>query len=195
MFNVLTGGLQDIAYCLNADTPLVDTGSSNTWVGAEKAFVTSSSAYNTGKKVAVTYGSGSFSGAEYEEVIGPLDLTPSQGTIRKSSAVNPKYWESYPSTLSRSPLSPPRSSESVTNAELTFGGTVAAKYTGPIAYISLSDIYLVVNDIGTSSGEGLDFINGYAFLERLYKWFYSAFDTGNNRVGFAATSYTDATTN
>ncbi|GBE81407.1 hypothetical protein SCP_0311360 [Sparassis crispa] len=60
---------------------------------------------------------------------------------------------------------------------------------------SLSDIYLVVNDIGTSSGEGLDFINGYAFLERLYKWFYSAFDTGNNRVGFAATSYTDATTN
>ncbi|KAI9450023.1 aspartic peptidase A1 [Lactarius psammicola] len=44
-------------------------------------------------------------------------------------------------------------------------------------------IYLVVNDIGTPSGSGLDFINGYTFLER----FYSVFDTTNNRVGFATT--------
>ncbi|OAX36292.1 acid protease [Rhizopogon vinicolor AM-OR11-026] len=54
-----------------------------------------------------------------------------------------------------------------------------------------SYIYLVVNDLGTPSGEGLDFINGQMFLER----FYAVFDTTNSRVGFATTSYTDATTN
>jgi len=56
---------------------------------------------------------------------------------------------------------------------------------------SADDILLIVNSIGTPSGEGLDFINGYAFLER----FYSVFDTANNRVGLATTSFTDATTN
>jgi cathepsin E len=54
-----------------------------------------------------------------------------------------------------------------------------------------NDIYLIVGNLGSHSGEGLDFINGYAFLER----FYSVFDTANHRVGFATTSYTTATTN
>ncbi|KAG5651703.1 hypothetical protein H0H81_007736 [Sphagnurus paluster] len=54
-----------------------------------------------------------------------------------------------------------------------------------------NNIYLIVNNLGTPSGEGLDFINGYAFLER----FYSVFDTANQRVGFATTPYTTATTN
>jgi cathepsin E len=52
-------------------------------------------------------------------------------------------------------------------------------------------IYLVVNDIGTPTGKGLDFINGYAFLER----FYSVFDTGKHRVGLATTPFTKATCN
>ncbi|KAH9170221.1 aspartic peptidase A1 [Lactarius sanguifluus] len=52
-------------------------------------------------------------------------------------------------------------------------------------------IYLVVNDIGSPTGSGLDFINGYTFLER----FYAVFDTTNNRVGFANTPFTTATTN
>ncbi|KAK0455872.1 aspartic peptidase A1 [Armillaria borealis] len=56
---------------------------------------------------------------------------------------------------------------------------------------SSSAIYLIVNDIGTNSGEGLDFINGYTFLER----FYTIFDTANSRIGFAKTSQTTATTN
>ncbi|KAG6817906.1 hypothetical protein H0H87_012374 [Tephrocybe sp. NHM501043] len=56
---------------------------------------------------------------------------------------------------------------------------------------SASSIYLIVADIGTSTGEGLDFINGYAFLER----FYTVFDTANKRIGFATTPYTNATTN
>jgi hypothetical protein len=56
---------------------------------------------------------------------------------------------------------------------------------------SSSYIYLIVSSIGAPSGEGLDFINGYTFLER----FYSVFDTTNSQVGFATTEYTTATTN
>ena len=52
-------------------------------------------------------------------------------------------------------------------------------------------IYLIVNDLGSNSGEGLDFINGQTFLER----FYSVFDTANRRVGLATTPFTTATTN
>ena len=56
---------------------------------------------------------------------------------------------------------------------------------------SADSLYLVVSDLGSSTGEGLDFINGYAFLER----FYSVYDTTNSRVGLAKTEYTNATTN
>ncbi|KAG1735331.1 aspartic peptidase domain-containing protein [Suillus paluster] len=54
-----------------------------------------------------------------------------------------------------------------------------------------SDIYLVVGDTGSKSGSGLDFTNGYCFLER----FYSVYDKTNSRVGFAKTDYTYATSN
>ena len=53
------------------------------------------------------------------------------------------------------------------------------------------DICLIINDIGSESGSGLDFINGQTWLQR----FYAVFDSGNSRVEFATTSYTDATTN
>ena len=52
-------------------------------------------------------------------------------------------------------------------------------------------IYLIVNDIGSPSGSGLDFIMGYSFLER----FYSVFDTTTGSVGLATTPFTMATTN
>ncbi|KAF8621890.1 hypothetical protein AX15_007443 [Amanita polypyramis BW_CC] len=54
-----------------------------------------------------------------------------------------------------------------------------------------SSIYLVVADLQTRSGAGLDFINGYTFLER----FYSVYDTANQRVGLATTPFTEATSN
>ncbi|RPD60618.1 acid protease [Lentinus tigrinus ALCF2SS1-7] len=47
-------------------------------------------------------------------------------------------------------------------------------------------IYLIVNDLGSNSGHGLDFINGMTFLQR----FYMVYDIGNDSVGLA---YTDAT--
>ncbi|KAG2365600.1 aspartic proteinase [Suillus spraguei] len=54
-----------------------------------------------------------------------------------------------------------------------------------------NDIYLVVADIGTRTGVGYDFLNGYVFLQR----FYTVLDTGNSRIGFAETPFTGATTN
>ncbi|KAG2071324.1 aspartic peptidase A1 [Suillus decipiens] len=52
-------------------------------------------------------------------------------------------------------------------------------------------IYLIVRDIGTPFGSGLDFMNGYVFMQR----FYTAYDATNRRVGFATTLFTQATTN
>ena len=52
-------------------------------------------------------------------------------------------------------------------------------------------IYLSVADIGTPSGNGLDFINGISFLDR----FYSVFDSTNGRVGLATTLWTNGFTN
>ncbi|CAK5284004.1 unnamed protein product [Mycena citricolor] len=52
-------------------------------------------------------------------------------------------------------------------------------------------IYLITADLGSNSGSGLDFIDGFGFLQR----FYSIFSTTNSAVGFATTQFTDATTN
>lgn len=53
------------------------------------------------------------------------------------------------------------------------------------------DILLIVSDLGSPSGEGLDFIDGFAFLERHLL----VFDSGKNEVGIAQTPFTFATTN
>ncbi|TFY69680.1 hypothetical protein EVJ58_g276 [Rhodofomes roseus] len=310
---------------------LVDTGSSNTWLGAGTSYTKTSTSTDTGESVSVSYGSGSFSGEEYTDTVtlgdgltitdqsigvasstdgfsgvdgilgvGPVDLT--EGTLGDSYATIPTVTDNLYSqgTISTEVLAvsfAPATSESDANGELTFGGTDSSKYTGSINYVPLTstspaseywgidqsisygsksilsstagivdtgttlvliasdayskyksavggkedestgllrisssqysklstlnfniggttygltanaqiwprslnsaiggssgDIYLVVGDIGSDSGEGLDFINGYAFLER----FYSVFDTTNAQVGFAETQYTSATSN
>ncbi|KAF8551287.1 acid protease [Imleria badia] len=52
-------------------------------------------------------------------------------------------------------------------------------------------VYLITSDLGSESGSGLDFINGFGWLQR----FYSVFDSGNGQVGIATTPYTNAETN
>ncbi|KAG1754954.1 aspartic peptidase domain-containing protein [Suillus paluster] len=311
---------------------IVDTGSSNTWVGANTAYVKTSTSVSTGQPVTVDYGSGSFSGTEYTDTvtlgsgltitaqsigvaststgftgvdgivgIGPLDLTEGTLTNEQTTTIptvtDNLYTQGIISEMVVGVSFEPTSTTLSTNGELTFGGTDATKYTGTLAYTPLtttypasyywginesitygsttilaetagivdtgttlillasnaytkyqsatgatldrttgllrvtltqydalqnlnfnvgsntyaltpngqiwpralntylggsnSYIYLIVNNLGTPSGEGLDFINGQTFLER----FYSVFDTTNARVGFATTSYTDATTN
>ncbi|KAI0708416.1 acid protease [Earliella scabrosa] len=52
-------------------------------------------------------------------------------------------------------------------------------------------VYLIVADLGSNSGEGLDFVDGFTFLQR----FYSVYDASNNVFGLATTPFTNATTN
>ncbi|KIK69779.1 hypothetical protein GYMLUDRAFT_79850 [Collybiopsis luxurians FD-317 M1] len=52
-------------------------------------------------------------------------------------------------------------------------------------------IYTVFASMGEMSGVGLDFINGFTFLQR----FYSCYDVSGGRVGLAMTPWTKAETN
>ncbi|KAM5546209.1 hypothetical protein V8D89_000335 [Ganoderma adspersum] len=310
---------------------LIDTGSSNTWIGAGKSYVKTSTSVDTGSRVSVTYGSGSFSGEEYTDTvtigslvienqgvgvasrssgfsgydgilgIGPVDLT--EGTTSSGGEIPTVVNTAFAAGSIDANLIgisfEPTTSESVTNGELTFGGVDTSKYTGALTYVpitstspasayvgidqsitygssgttilsstagitdtgttlillasdalaryqratgavldnttgllrlttaqfanlqslffhigsttyeltpnaqiwprslntaiggSASSIYLITADLGSNSGEGLDFIDGYTFLER----FYYVYDSANSRVGFATTSFTNATTN
>ncbi|EKM61624.1 uncharacterized protein PHACADRAFT_112385 [Phanerochaete carnosa HHB-10118-sp] len=308
---------------------IVDTGSSNTWVGAGSKYVATSTSKNTDNTVSVSYGSGSFSGEEYTDQvtlgslvindqsigvasqsegfqgsdgilgIGPVDLT--ENTVSNTGAVPTVTDNLFSQGLIPASVVAvyfePTTQESVTNGELTFGGTDSSKYTGDINYIPLTrtspasqywgidqsitygstsilsstagivdtgttltliatdafksyqaatgavldknsgllritssqyqslqslnfniggvtyelspnaqiwprslntaiggssgDIYLIVSDLGSNSGEGLDFVNGQTWLER----FYSVYDTDNQQLGLATTPYTDATIN
>ncbi|KAG1794541.1 aspartic peptidase domain-containing protein [Suillus plorans] len=312
---------------------IVDTGTSNTWVGARTPYVPTSTSVNTGEYVKVTYGAGYFSGTEYTDTfdfgngltiaqqwigvatetsgnfgeadgilgLGPVGLTA--GSLTEDVTITvPTVTDNLHSqgTIHREVVSisfePTTSTQSMVNGELTFGGTVRNKH-GPITYTPITTtspaskywgidqsisygsttilsstagivdvgttfihiatdafdqyqsltggtldaatglllisstqygalqnlnfnigsatfsltpngqlwprilntyiggssnaMYLVVNDLGTPSGKGFDFVNGYPFTER----FYCIFDTSRSRVGFAPTSYTDATTN
>ncbi|KAJ8593240.1 aspartic proteinase [Rhizopogon salebrosus TDB-379] len=311
---------------------IVDTGSSNTWVGANTTYVKTTTSVNTGQPVSVSYGSGFFSGTEYTDTvtlgsgltikqqsigvanfsigfagydgiigIGPVDLTEHTLTDEPSMTI-PTVTQNLHTQgiISENVVGvsfEPTNQLNVINGELTFGGADSTKYTGTIEYTSItttspasefwgvdesitygsktilsktsgiidtgttliliasdaysayqsatgstmdtqtnllritltqynalknlnfnigsstfvltpngqiwprslntyiggssSSVYLVVGDLGSPTGEGLDFVNGYAFLER----FYSVFDTDNSRVGFATTSCTDSTLN
>ncbi|KAK0246439.1 aspartic peptidase A1 [Armillaria nabsnona] len=312
---------------------IIDTGSSNTWVGAGTKYVQTSTSTQTSNRVSVSYGSGSFSGREYTDQvtiasnliiksqsigvassssgfsgfdgilgIGPVELT--EGTLSPAtSTLIPTVTDNLYSQGSITGDAvgvyfAPTTQDEVVNGELSWGGSDSSKLTGSIGYApitstypasvywgidesitygtsttilsstagivdtgttlvyiasnaftkyktatgatldsstgllritsaqyaklsslffningvsyeltpnaqiwprslnteiggSSSAIYLIVNDIGTNSGEGLDFINGYTFLER----FYTIYDTANSRIGFAKTAQTTATTN
>ncbi|CAK5284637.1 unnamed protein product [Mycena citricolor] len=309
---------------------IVDTGSSNTWVGATKSYVRTSTSVSTGARVSVTYGSGSFSGTEFTDQvtlapglviakqsigvaststgfsgvdgilgIGPLDLT--SGTLSTGGTIPTVTGNLFSAGTITGDLIgvsfEPTTAQVVNNGAISFGGTDSTKFTGTISFAPITrtspasefwginqsiqygtttilastagivdtgttliliatnaftqyrsrtggvldnntgllritaaqfaalqnlnfvingvtrtltpnaqiwprslntaiggtagSIYLVVADLGTPSGQGLDFINGYTFLER----FYSVFDTAGARVGFATTAFTTATSN
>ncbi|TGO38703.1 hypothetical protein BHYA_0069g00230 [Botrytis hyacinthi] len=60
---------------------IVDTGSSNTWCGAQSACERSSTGVASGGTVSVSYGSGSFSGREYTDVVSFGGLTVESQSI------------------------------------------------------------------------------------------------------------------
>ncbi|KIM81111.1 hypothetical protein PILCRDRAFT_821935 [Piloderma croceum F 1598] len=313
-------------------TLLIDTGSSNTWVGSRKSYVKTSSSTDTGQAISVSYGSGNFSGEEFTDTV---TLSPSL-VIKKQSIGVASTSEGFttvdgiigvgPTDLTLNTLTSDPNQEiptvtdnlfaqgkipaavlgisyapiiiaNVTNGELTFGGTDPFRHVGEITYVPITStspasrfwgvdlaisygsttilsstagivdtgttlvliasdafskyqaatggvldsatgllkvtsaqyhalkpvnfqigsntytltpnaqiwprmlnsviggttdgIYLIIGNLGTPSGQGLDFINGYTFLER----FYSVFDTTHKRVGLACTLETDIITN
>lgn len=310
---------------------IVDTGSSNTWVGSGRSYVRTSTSQQTSNRVSVSYGSGSFSGNEFTDTvtlgslviprqsigvattstgfdgtdgilgIGPVDLT--QGTLSPATnslipTVTDNLFNNGQINANEIGISfEPTNTVEILNGELTWGGTDSSKLTGSITFsprtrtspaslfwgidqsvrygstsilgttagivdtgttlvLLASDalaryrqatgavmdnttgllritqtqfanlqslffttggatyeltanaqiwpralntaiggnsnsVYLIVGDIGTPSGEGFDFVNGYAFLER----FYSVYNSANGAVGFATTPFTRATTN
>lgn len=67
-------------------TLLIDTGSSNTWVGADKKYSPTSTSQSTSATVTVTYGSGSFSGKEFiDQVTISPDLVIQKQSIGVAS--------------------------------------------------------------------------------------------------------------
>ncbi|KAJ7680134.1 putative aspartic protease [Mycena rosella] len=67
---------------------IIDTGSSNTWVGATTKFVAGSTGKSTGDSVEVSYGSGSFSGTEFTDTvsIGGTGVTGQSIGVAKTSS-------------------------------------------------------------------------------------------------------------
>ncbi|KAF8953251.1 family A1 protease, partial [Flammula alnicola] len=311
-------------------TLLIDTGTWNSWVGADKKYKQTSTSHSTRKQVNVTYGSGSFSGTEFQDQvslggelviknqsigvaskatgfqgvdgilgIGPVDLTEGtvSGTPNVPTVTNNLFTQKTIPTQSIGISFNPTTESGTMNGEMTFGNTDSSRFTGSITYVPITKtspasmywgidqtlsygqgsqllqssgivdtgttllliatdafqayqqatgatmdqttglltvtedqlasmeslffqigsttfeftanaqiwpralnstlggeagkIYLIVSDLGSNSGQGLDFINGFAFLQR----FYSVYDTTNSRVGIANTQFTDATTN
>jgi len=65
---------------------IVDTGSSNTWVGAGERYVETATSIPTLEGVAVTYGSGSFNGNEWRDTV-----TLADGLVIKDQSIGAAY--------------------------------------------------------------------------------------------------------
>jgi len=78
-----------IGSSLTSYSLLIDTGSSNTWVGSGRRYVQTDTSTQTSNRVSVTYGSGSFSGTEFTDqvIIAPGLVIPRQsiGVASRSS--------------------------------------------------------------------------------------------------------------
>ncbi|TBU55956.1 aspartic peptidase A1 [Dichomitus squalens] len=310
-------------------TLIVDTGSSNTWVGAGTPYEQTNSSVDTGDDVVVFYGSGLFEGEEFLDTVsvgsltihnqsigdaefafgfqgfdgilglGPTDLT--EGTTSDGNAVPTFLDNAFAKGLVQEKTLGISFEPAIGNGELTIGGTNRLKFFGELNFIPFTStspasdyvgidqsitygigrgattimsstagivdtgttlilipsdalatyqnitgavldedtgflsitkeqydnleslffhigkntfeitpnaqiwpralntaiggqagsIYLILGDSGVDTGSGLDFINGYAFLQR----FYHAVDYLGERAGFAFTEYTYATSN
>ncbi|KAG9323032.1 hypothetical protein KVV02_001687, partial [Mortierella alpina] len=108
-------------------------------------------------------------GAVHDQTTGLLSLTPSQFDNLRPLLfhINGKAFEMTPNALIW-----PRSLNTL------IGGRT-------------DGIYLIVQDLKTLSGQGLDFILGQVFMERIY----TVHDIAKKRMGFATTPHTHDTTN
>ncbi|RPD56618.1 acid protease [Lentinus tigrinus ALCF2SS1-6] len=144
---------------------LIDTGSSNTWIGASLANpyrpADSKAAHDTGNKVFVAYGSGAFSGIVIENQsigdaffskgfdgydgilgIGPTDLTC--GTLIPATSeciptvTDNAFAQGLISNKEVGIAYAPTTSLSDPNGELTFGGINEKRFSGPLRFVSIT---------------------------------------------------------
>ncbi|KAG0691753.1 hypothetical protein DFH29DRAFT_818987, partial [Suillus ampliporus] len=71
-----------------------------------------------------------------------------------------------------------------TTFELAPDGQICPRSLNSAIGGTADGIYLIAGDIGSNSGSGLDFIDGFCFLHL----FYSVYDTDNQSVGIGNTS-------
>ncbi|KAG0045743.1 hypothetical protein BGZ83_009022 [Gryganskiella cystojenkinii] len=140
---------------------LLDTGSSNTWVGANKTYVPTSSSNDTGNTVSVAYGSSSFSGKEYTDTVtlSPGLVVPKQSIGIASSSTGFKGLDGIlglgPVDLTQGTVSNTASVPTVTDnlysqgtisesvvgiglGNITFGGYDASETVGPVDYVPIT---------------------------------------------------------
>ncbi|KAG2355480.1 aspartic peptidase domain-containing protein [Suillus spraguei] len=184
---------------------VVDSGSSITWVGASKTYVKTVTSVPTGIAVRERSGAGNFQVASFFQgmiyrdtftlgedgyfgigpralsvlsmPLAPHDTIPTftDGLYDQYNALQPLNFHIEGRLFSLTPNAQiwPRSSP-------RFNPT-----------LDPDNIYLVVMDLGLPTGTGLDFSIGYTFMQR----FYTVLNGSRQRIGFAPTQFTDATTN
>ncbi|KAF8706898.1 peptidase A1 family, partial [Rhizoctonia solani] len=107
LFGVVPAVNQDVAYTVQvlignqSYNLIVDTGSGNTWIGAGKPYHPSPTSIRDGRAVSVTYGSGTFSGVQYNDTIVLGNLTASDQSI--SVATQAQGFEGYDGILGLGP--------------------------------------------------------------------------------------------
>ncbi|CAE6443506.1 unnamed protein product [Rhizoctonia solani] len=107
LFGLVPAVNQDIAYTVEvmignqSYNLIVDTGSGNTWIGADRPYYPSSTSVRDGRTVSVTYGSGTFSGVQYNDTVILGNLTARDQSI--SVATQAQGFEGYDGILGLGP--------------------------------------------------------------------------------------------
>ncbi|KAG7088137.1 hypothetical protein E1B28_012159 [Marasmius oreades] len=144
---------------------LIDTGSSNTWVGAHKEYTPTSTSQTQGKEVKLIYGSGSFVGTEYTDTValspnmviknqsigvakstqgfggdnvdGILGIGPARGTPTiTDNMLSQGIIKTESIGIFFAPT--PDKSQNLANGEITFGAVDESKITTPVKYVPIT---------------------------------------------------------
>lgn len=129
---------------------IVDTGSSNTWCGAQSACERTSTGQSTGGSVSVSYGSGSFSGTEYTDRVSFAGLTVNKQSI--GAASRSTGFQGVDGIVGFGPVGLTRGTVSNANTVPTFMDNLYSQ--GSISTEVLGVYFAPIAGTGTSSTNG-----------------------------------------